>query len=318
MSTGAKPAGTGEAFGLGLLAGALTMLRLELIWLPWFWLWRIRRCLDRRAVVAAVAACLLLISPWLVRNQRVCGQPLFTLQAHAEHLKQTGDWPDYTIYRSLSPEPFAETLSQRPSLMLQKGRAGLKFFVPAGGRFFPWPLWLAGGLLLIRRRAYRSTDGGGSPLAVSWATVVLLAIQYALFSHALRHLLVVMPVVGLEILLAGGRWLAGARPRWRASVRAVVLTGAVGAMLLVLPPRTPGLERALGEARAIEPRLAPAVAEVNAGPPGPIFCDNGAVPWLAGRAAVWVPADPEVTEQLRRQVPALANAPVYRLFPAEG
>ena len=163
----------------GTLCAALTLLRPELIWLPLLWWYGLRWLpLRQRPVPAATAAempgtpsatgrrrrrdalltlavwCALVV-PWAGRNWRLTGNPLFSLQSYAEHVKMTDAWPQYTVYRSLQPQPLGQTLRDDPSLVLGKTRAGIGFFLRHLGDWLPWSLLAAGAALWLARRRWR-------------------------------------------------------------------------------------------------------------------------------------------------------------------
>ncbi|MFO7654251.1 MAG: hypothetical protein R6X25_10580 [Candidatus Krumholzibacteriia bacterium] len=136
--------GAGLLYGLG--AGFLTLLRVDLVWVPVLW-WAAtairpaaprgagpppamarpagsypaapRRATTPRIVSAAIAAVvwLVVVAPWAIRNAAVTGDPFFALQTHAEHLKDTRAFPGYTIYRGLEPESLATSLQERPEIL---------------------------------------------------------------------------------------------------------------------------------------------------------------------------------------------------------
>ncbi len=121
----------------GLLAGVLCMLRLDLFWVPVLW-WVLLSfqkrdnspilASRRRRLGLVVLAWFLVIAPWAIRNIQVTGQPAFSLQAYAEHVKDTRTWPGYSVYRQLEPQPFFETLTTDPVPVLRKVGRGMKFF----------------------------------------------------------------------------------------------------------------------------------------------------------------------------------------------
>ena len=135
----------------GLLAGVLAMMRLDLFWVPLLW-WgvggafrpgRWRRPVLALLVMAAVGA------PWAVRNLALTGHPFFSLQGHAELVKDTRAWPGYDVYRQLEPQPLVQTFVADPVPVLRKAARGVEFFVRGLGAFAPLPLILVFGVGLI-------------------------------------------------------------------------------------------------------------------------------------------------------------------------
>jgi len=332
----------------GTLCAALTLLRPELIWLPLLWWYGLRwlpvrqRPVPAATALAAAAAtdvsgtpgatgrrrrrdalltlavwCALVV-PWAGRNWRLTGNPFFSLQSYAEHVKMTDSWPQYTVYRSLQPQPLGQTLRDDPSLVLGKTRAGIGFFLRHLGNWLPWSLLTAGAALWLARRRWRLLPG--EPLFLVGMTGAVLILLYAPFDHELRHLVPLWPIATWELCLLGANALGTAGllpdqlPRHRAALlrsALLVLVVAVGTWLT--PAQVPGWVHAAQIATRDAPRTAALVARADELPPGPVFCDNVAMLWLTGRAGVWAPIDDEVAAEIRRRVPQLTHAPWLRL-----
>jgi hypothetical protein len=309
--------GSQGAVADGVLAAMLVLLRADLFWLPplWWLVWR--RAAGRRDALLAGGTWLLLLAPWFIRMAHITGNPFFSLQMQAEHLKGTSGWPEYSIYRSLHPEPFTTTLLHEPSLLAGKALSGMRFFLRNAGRWLAWPLCVAWLLLLGReasRSGLRATVSRPGPLLLALLSTGLLAGQYSLFSHTLRHLVVLLPIVSLEIVVAGASWLRRGRlatpGRGWLLGRGLLLALGIGAAVLAAPPRLPGWEAALEQARQTQPAVARVVRRADQMPPGPVFTDSGAILWLTGRAGVWRPLDSEVESRIRTLLPAMSRAPV--------
>jgi len=307
-------AGVPAALIDGALAAATALVRADLWWLPWLWLAARGRLRARRAALAAVTAWLLLMAPWGLRNIRLTGDPLFALQTYGEAVKETPAWPGLDVYRQLTPQPLLDTLRHDPTLLVRKTAAGVRYFTARAGRWLPWPLWLAAGLLLARR-GRAGTRRAASPLALLLLTTGLLILQYAALSHTLRHLATLLPVLGLEIWLGAAGWLRARRPAWTSGGLAGALAGAALVVQLAAPARLPGWEAARRAAIAARPVTARAVADAALLPPGPLFSDSGALLWLSGRVGVWLPL-PSALAGVRERVPELARAPIVAALPA--
>ncbi len=307
-------AGVSSAMIDGALAAATTLVRADLWWLPVLWMAARGRLRARRTTLATVAVWLLLLAPWGLRNARLTGDPLFALQTYGEAVKETPAWPGLDVYRQLTPQPFLDTLRHDPALLMHKTATGVRYFTARAGRWLPWPLWLAAGLLLARRGGV-GTRRTASPLALLLLTTGLLVLQYAALSHSLRHLSPLLPVLGLEIWLGAAGWLRARRPTWTSAGLTGALVGAAFVVQLAAPARMPGWESARSAAIAARPFTARAVAEAALLPPGPLFSDNGALLWLSGRAGVWLPL-PAAIETVRERVPEMARAPIVRALPA--
>ena len=79
------------------MAGTVSMVRLDLFWVPILW-WILLRAnpLKRpdndRRLGLLLLAWLVVLAPWTVRNLQVTGHPFFSLQTYAEHVKDTRTW----------------------------------------------------------------------------------------------------------------------------------------------------------------------------------------------------------------------------------
>jgi hypothetical protein len=171
---------------------------------------------------------------------------------------------------------------------------------------------------LLRRR------GKGDPLLVLAAdpsvlaggTLALMVLQYSPFSHTLRHLVPMWPVVAWCLIHEG----AIALDRWRrpgSGARTALLTAATGLCLVLTPTSLPGWERAVRGASRQNPLVDAALLRIKSFPPGAIFTDNAAVIWYSQRVGVWSPHDEEIEAELRRRIPDLADARRLTLTPSD-
>ncbi|UCC80327.1 MAG: glycosyltransferase family 39 protein [Candidatus Zixiibacteriota bacterium] len=86
---------------------------------------------DRRSkmMISWAAVMLLVLSPWLIRNYVVFGNPIFTLQAYGEFTKSMGHLGYYYYtYRSFTPMSFAYAVTHFPFFVFKKFVAGILFF----------------------------------------------------------------------------------------------------------------------------------------------------------------------------------------------
>jgi hypothetical protein len=310
----APTAGVPAAMIDGVLAAATALVRADLWWLPWLWLAARGRLRARRTALATVVAWLLLLAPWGLRNVHLTGNPFFALQYYAEAVKETPAWPDMDVYRQLTPQPLLDTLRHDPALLVRKTAAGVRYFTVNAGRWLPWPLWLAAGLLLVRRGG-TGARRASSPLALLLLSTGLLILQYSALSHTLRYLATLLPMLGLEIWLGAAGWLRARRPTWTSAGLTSALAAAALVLQLAAPARMPGWKAACRAAVAARPVTARAVADAALLPPGPLFSDSGALLWLSGRAGVWLPL-PAALEAVRERVPEMAQAPIVLALPA--
>jgi len=329
----------------GLLAGMLCMLRLDLFWVPvlWWVLLRVKKRDDspnpasrRRRLGLVVLAWFLVIAPWAIRNLQVTGQPAFSLQTYAEHVKETRAWPGYTVYQQLEPQPFFETMSTDPLPTLRKVGRGMKFFYHDLPRLAP-PLvlialavgalafmaaWLKILPALPRRRLWDSMFGlpaasRTGPLALTVLTTVLLTIQYSFFDHSLRHLLIVLPVMLWEFspwvgdpiqqIIHDRQKVRSPRSPLLQYLGSVIVLPAAAAVVVVLlfPCHLSGWKYAAKEAVSRAPRTQRQIEITRMAPPGILFVDNSAVPWFIDRPVVWSPTQ----EATRARICDFLNQP---------
>ncbi len=317
----------------GLLLGLLAALRPELLFLPVLW-WLLRRPArpHRRSLLACGLACAVLAAPWTVRNARLTGNPFFSLQAYAEHVKDTRLFPAYSVYRQLEPQPLVATLRHHPDPVARKVYRGLRFFWQQQGAFLPMPVvmvMIVCGVLVIRRWliAWRERlrgvpdDGPAGGLVDALGTVglslVLVAGLYSLFDHSVRHLEVLLPIAVWELgpLLADlpgefvasrfGRTDSRHAPQPSPWLLAALGTaaGLLAAVLLFRPPT--GWDQAEAAAAQAGPLVADETRRLRESPPGVVFVTTAAAPWFADRPAVWDPLDPAV----RARITALLETP---------
>jgi len=313
------PVSAGRAAGDGGLAAAVILLRLDLFWLPLLWWLTSRRRAQLRNILLAILVWLLVVAPWAIRNMRLTGQPFFTLQVYAEHLKETPTWPGYSIYRSLSPEEFRDSASRDFGMILAKARSGLRFFLTDLGRWLPWSFWILCALVGFNSwwRSGRHRLTWRSPPVLVLLSLILVMVQYMFFSHSLRHLVVILPVVTLEMGLWLQQQFKTITLQWPTYRRSLVLTGIVLILHLVTPIRLPGWQQALRQAEIATGDLTAALGKTGSLPPGPIFCDSAAVIWHSGRAGVWAPLNEEVKQQIEQILPEMEGAPTISIHPPE-
>ena len=317
------------AAGDGLLLGALALLRPELVWLPVLW-WLLRQPVrpPRRALLVAGLAFVLVAGPWAVRNTLLTGDPLFSLQAQAEHLKDTRTFPEYRVYRQLEPQPLLPTLLADPEPVARKTVRGLRFFRAEQGAFQP-PVITVGllllGLELLRRRFVGWRRGPAAQPAVpalvagpglAGLSLGLLACLYSVFDHSVRHLEVLLPLVTWELgallieepwawirsrLAASGRPVPPALPAWPA-VAIAALLALVLVRTSVHPPT--GWDQAEAAAQQAAAQVGAEVERLRAAPAGVVFVQTAAAPWFADRPAVWAPLDDGVRRRIRELIEA--------------
>jgi len=318
----------------GLLLGALTLFRWELIWVPLlWWAWdrlELRTVARReespvpsfwnRRILLTLLMVLLANLPWMLRNNELAGNPFFTLQSQSELVKDTQLWPEYSVYRQLEPQPLLKVLSEDPAPILKKFVRGLVFYFMTLGGLFPWAglvvmamalvVYLRGGInqspCPLRPNAehpmstipYHSPLG---PLVVTSLTLLLMIIQYSFFNHSLRHLLVLYPLVAWELAALVGDNLKGVADKWKISpwamvVAAVFLTwGVTEFSLRSLPGWELADQLAQRQNSTLETKTNLLLQNSSSVP----FVRTSAAPWYADRPAVWDPEDEETRHLIR-------------------
>jgi|GEM_PF-1599716 len=328
----------------GLLLGGLALLRPDLMWVPvLWWMWArgtVRRIdglnapgagspaesgpaplLSRRLALALLTA-LVTVTPWLIRNAVLTGNPVFSLQAEAELVKETRTFPGYTVYQQLEPQPVSR-VEFRP--VARKFARGLKFHVRELGAFLQLPqlavgllvlVWVLAGRLL-RRGPPPGRASSLEPISLAMGTMLLLVLQYSLFDHSLRHLLVLLPLLTWELapVFSDNLWqvltvslgrptpavtgaLGGLVNRW-------VLLGALLLLLTLtrfplLPPT--GWSGALDQAEAFAAQVPARAAALTADPGTVPFVEWPAAVWSADRPAVWDPGREDVRQEIRQRL----------------
>jgi hypothetical protein len=225
------------------------------------------------------------ISPWLIRNYLVFGNPVFTLQSYGEFTKGMGhlDYYYYT-YRSFTPMSFSYALVNFPFYVLKK-------FI-AGNLFFSW--WTVVVLNFFGAVAFifaliRIKDSGGIKRRFIWFGATSLLILIALSSlngiH-LRHLVNIQGVLIVVLVLGYIRFREHVKLFRNRYIHVAAL------VLLLLPLRFPFLEIDLkNNADRIEnnKRVYEIIRE-NTEEGAVIVSDaSDAVWWYCDRSSIWIP-----------------------------
>jgi hypothetical protein len=308
----------------GLLAGALALLRLDLFWVPILW-WIALRWQNRRRVLLTLLILLLTMTPWAVRNLRLTGQPVFSVQSQAELVKGIAAWPAYTVYRQLEPQPIQKAVREHPEALLRKSASGVKYQLLNLHRVLPQWYWAGLGVLFLLGLAGRwhrwtrfmprgpNLFRGGMvsqplPLFVFGATVVMTIVQYSFFDHSMRHLFVLVPALIWELASWTGDTAVSFVER-RLKQRRFAARGIVGVVVSVIltlagiaffPCTLPGWVGAakFAEDSNFEVQASAEVARHSTD--AVLFVEFTAIPYFADRPAVWEPSDPADRERIRQ------------------
>lgn len=312
-------AGPLQALLDGLLAGVLTLLRTDLTWVPLLWWlaavllyprrYGFRSLPLRGYVVTACAVWLVTTLPWWIHVTLVAGSPFFNPLASTLQFDLGENWWEYPRLRGLVPESASGNLADNIVPALIKMRHGIRVFLETLGQWLPWPVW--GGALVMGVGAWFHNLHHGrlralGPIALLGLTLCGMILLYALISQEARHLLVLLPVLAWEIVLATAQRVRRLFPP--RLVQVLVLTALAALSIAVAPPRPAGLEQRLAQARRQAPLVEALALEMQTWPPGPVFTDNAAACWLTGRAGVWRPWDEDVENVIRETVPGMREA----------
>ncbi len=337
------PAGPGVVDGL--LLGALTLLRWDLVWIPllwWIWGRQELKTVARRddstipafwsrRLLLALLMVLLANLPWLLRNHQLTGNPFFTLQSQSELVKDTRTWPEYSVYRQLEPQPLLKVLSEDPVPILRKFVRGLKFYFRSLGCLFPWVglvvmalalmVYLRGGIdqrpCPLRPQAEHPMsiiphESPLGPLVVAGLTLLLMIVQYSFFNHSLRHLLVLYPLVAWEFAMLVGQSLGGFAGKWKINRWVTMIPVVLLTMLVIrisLEP-LPGWKFAAEQAQLQSAALKADTNQLKQSSDAVPFVGSSAAVWYADRPAVW---DPE-NEETRNLIRGLLTQPSVPTF----
>ncbi len=294
-------AGTGPRAAVlaGILAGALMLLRPELCWIPAVW-WMAGSQKKRRYLLAVVLA-LVIASPWAVRNLRLTGDPLFSLQGNAELVKMTRTWPGYSVYRQLEPQPMVRALRADPLPILRKGARGVRQQLGDLHRLLPSWVWWGGSVFLLLRIKQRSYDSVPLVLGLSLGGLILF---YAFFDAGLRHLVVLVPVLMFETAVGSARAVGSFLNSSARPLRPQVVAAGLGAVALLLtwmlPCRLPGWQQSLTEAASAGEAVRTEVEQVLSSKEPWYFTEYSAVPYLSDRPAIWMADSPADRERIRQ------------------
>jgi hypothetical protein len=247
------------------------------------WIFYFGKNLKRLGLFCVVLA--ITISPWLIRNAVVLGNPIFSLQAYGEFTKGMGHLGYYYYaYRSFTPMTLWHALSCFPQYVFKKFIAGNVFFmlnIPAVLNFF--------GILPIAYACRRMIDITRDEMLFIKFVIVSAILVIGLSSlngHHWRHIvnlqaiLAVSVAIGLKSAIANYGFFRRRFP-------------VIVAMVLVLfPARFPFQEMELSNiSKAIRFHGAAYTAVASKTAPGDVIISDASdgVWWYADRPSVWIP-----------------------------
>jgi 4-amino-4-deoxy-L-arabinose transferase-like glycosyltransferase len=239
----------------------------------------------RRNLFIWLAAVLLAIAPWLIRNWIVLGNPFFTLQYYGEFargLSNFGD-PNY-IYRSFTQMSLGYIITHYPLDWAVKGFSGMIYFAKSFAIYFNYlgivpfifGLYKIGNFQGVQRKL----------VLLAFLGAVLIMTLGALDGHDSSHLVSLQPFYAIGTLL-GGVVFARAMGFYRFKIAVTV-----AALLLFLPARYPYQETGLRITALKSEADRQAYEEIAriVSPGEEVVSDVPAsVCWYARRKSIWLP-----------------------------
>jgi hypothetical protein len=240
---------------------------------------------KKRLLPIWLIAVLLGISPWLLRNALVLGNPFFTLQSYGEFTKGMGRFDDfYSTYRSFAPMSLFYTVSHFPYDLAKKFVGGLIFF----GGAFPLRFNFLGiipfffGLIKVNR-----LEGIQKKILLfAFISSVLIIILSALDGHHDRHLVPLQVFYAVSTMI--GFILLAKEFKFFERKALPIIFG----LLLFLPARFPFQEFRLSSIAAENRGNMPAYSKIaEAVKPDEVVISDAsdAIWWYADRPSIWIP-----------------------------
>jgi 4-amino-4-deoxy-L-arabinose transferase-like glycosyltransferase len=241
---------------------------------------------KKRLLPIWIAAVLIGITPWLLRNALVLGNPFFTLQSYGEFTKGMGRFNDfYYTYRSFTPMSFFYALSHFPFDLIKKFGAGLIFMCGAFPLRFNFlgivPFFFA----LIKINVI---DGIQKKILLfSFISSALIIVLSALDGHHDRHMVPLQAFYAVSIFI--GFILLAREFKFYERKTVLVILG----LLLFLPARAPFQELSLARIARDSRSQISAYSEISqiVKPDEVVISDaSDAIWWYADRLSIWIPA----------------------------
>ena len=240
---------------------------------------------KKRFLVTWIIVMFLTVTPWLIRNLLVLGNPFFTLQTYGEFTKGMGRFDDYYLtYRSFIPMTFWYALAHFPLSVAKKFIAGLFYFAKSFPSFFNFLgvvpffyLFLKSGEIKgIERKIF---------LFSLWG-ICLIVIPTSFAGAHDRHLLPLL-VFLIVAMLIGFRFLVRDFGINRDRLALIVATA-----ILFLPAKAPIQEKELAgianESRASMPAYSEIKRLVDSSEI--VVSDvSDAIWWYSERNSIWIP-----------------------------
>jgi len=238
---------------------------------------------ERHWRLTWVAFAALTISPWLVRNWIVLGNPLFTLQSYGEFTKGMGKFGEYYYtYRSFVPIGLLSTVIHYPFDMAKKIIGGVLFFSQA----FPTRFNFLGTVpfFFALLRVGRLESAKRKLVLFGFASAVLIIALSSLDGHHDRHLLPLQVFFAIAMFI-GLDFIISEFPGSRLAV-------ALATLVVFIPTRAPYQEMKLHLTAERCAESIPAYRRVKqfVGQDKVVVSDaSDAIWWYADRLSIWIP-----------------------------
>jgi len=242
---------------------------------------------ERNIKLKVAWACIvvLTLSPWLVRNFILFGNPFFTMQAYGEFTKGMGHLKYYYYtYRSFAQMGLWYAVSNFPFYMLKKFVAGIAFFSW-------WTMVILNffGIVPLALAAMKNKIAGYSQsefIKFALVSLMLVVIVSSFDGIHLRHLVNVQGLLAISIVIG----IMLLRDQIQLFQKKWVLAAIL--FLLVIPSRFPFLEKELiANARTVEAnkKVYERLSEISC--PGDVIVSDAsdAVWWYSDRLSIWIP-----------------------------
>ncbi|MEE9555265.1 MAG: glycosyltransferase family 39 protein [candidate division Zixibacteria bacterium] len=240
---------------------------------------------DKKSAFLWSGIILATVSPWLIRNMMVFGNPVFTLQTYGEFTKGMGhlDYYYYT-YRSFTPMTFWYALGNFPFYLFKKFIAGNVYFAlnfPAIVNFFgiiP--------LAYFARRLFNQEDAEIAFFKFTAVSLVILVGVSSLDGQHWRHVVNLHPFLAVSIALGLKSIIIGV-PAFKRITLSIALI-----LLIFFPARLPFQELELSHTSNTVRASLPVYELINSeSEPGDVVISDAsdAVWWYADRPSVWIP-----------------------------
>ncbi|MBT4291149.1 hypothetical protein HOD41_00525, partial [bacterium] len=155
-------------------------------------------------------------------------------------------------------------------ILWEKFTSGIIFQLRRLDTWIPWPLWIA--FFAIGKQ--KAVQLG--------ASLLLLIIGYAIFSHTVRYMLVLLPIISVELWIG----LSKRIPNKTASVIGVALLAA--ALQFASPAFLPSWDRNYKDDSK------PIVTTTD----GIVFTDSAKYLWETKQSGIWSPANKDVEKKI--------------------